>query len=126
MALTTCPDCGKQVSSAANACPNCGRPTVSSVKEPLPTKDPLRAAAYNFVLPGAGYFYVGRAGLGVAMLLMYFGPLYLVLFEGAITLVGWCALMVIVGAIDGALSARKWNDLQAARAKVRELERLAR
>jgi len=26
MALTTCPDCGKQVSTAAQSCPNCGRP----------------------------------------------------------------------------------------------------
>lgn len=26
MALTTCPDCGKQISDAAPACPGCGRP----------------------------------------------------------------------------------------------------
>ncbi len=26
MALTTCPDCGKEISTAAAACPNCGRP----------------------------------------------------------------------------------------------------
>lgn len=26
MALVTCPDCGKQISSTATACPNCGRP----------------------------------------------------------------------------------------------------
>jgi hypothetical protein len=27
MALTTCPDCNREISSAAPACPNCGRPT---------------------------------------------------------------------------------------------------
>lgn len=27
MALITCPECGKQVSSLAKACPNCGAPT---------------------------------------------------------------------------------------------------
>lgn len=26
MGLTTCPDCGRQVSTAADACPECGRP----------------------------------------------------------------------------------------------------
>lgn len=26
MALTTCPDCGKEVSTSAQACPGCGRP----------------------------------------------------------------------------------------------------
>lgn len=26
MALTTCPDCGREVSDAAPACPGCGRP----------------------------------------------------------------------------------------------------
>jgi uncharacterized membrane protein YvbJ len=26
MALTTCPDCGRQVSTAAATCPQCGRP----------------------------------------------------------------------------------------------------
>jgi uncharacterized membrane protein YvbJ len=31
MALTTCPDCGKEVSSQAPVCPNCGRPISASV-----------------------------------------------------------------------------------------------
>jgi len=31
MALTTCPDCGKSVSSQAPSCPSCGRPISASV-----------------------------------------------------------------------------------------------
>ena len=34
MALTTCPDCGKQISDAAPACPNCGRPMAASTATP--------------------------------------------------------------------------------------------
>jgi len=35
MALTTCPDCGKEISTAATACPHCGRPQV--VYQRVPT-----------------------------------------------------------------------------------------
>ena len=34
MALTTCPDCSREISTAAPACPNCGRPTSSPVLAP--------------------------------------------------------------------------------------------
>jgi formylglycine-generating enzyme required for sulfatase activity len=38
MALTTCPDCGKEVSDRAGACPNCGAPVLSAVlPDQLPT-----------------------------------------------------------------------------------------
>lgn len=32
MALTTCPDCGREVSQAAKACPGCGRPVTVAVQ----------------------------------------------------------------------------------------------
>lgn len=35
MSLTTCPDCGNQVSTEAVACPNCGRPASSRVTHNL-------------------------------------------------------------------------------------------
>lgn len=35
MALTTCPDCGKEISTLATACPNCGRP-MEKYQAPLP------------------------------------------------------------------------------------------
>jgi ribosomal protein L37E len=34
MALTNCPECGKEVSSQASACPHCGFPLVKSAQEP--------------------------------------------------------------------------------------------
>lgn len=37
MSLTTCPDCGKQMSTRARSCPNCGRPI------PQPARTAVRA-----------------------------------------------------------------------------------
>lgn len=34
MALMTCPDCNRQISSSAPACPNCGRPMKSAPLTP--------------------------------------------------------------------------------------------
>lgn len=34
MALTTCPDCGRQVSTSAEKCPNCGRPIFTGIRCP--------------------------------------------------------------------------------------------
>jgi membrane protein YdbS with pleckstrin-like domain len=36
MPLITCPDCGREVSSAAAACPQCGRPMTPSMSAPPP------------------------------------------------------------------------------------------
>lgn len=35
MALTRCPDCGREVSTAAAACPGCGRPIADSFWDAL-------------------------------------------------------------------------------------------
>ena len=35
MALTTCPDCGRQVSTEAAACPGCGRPMATTTRPPF-------------------------------------------------------------------------------------------
>jgi membrane protein YdbS with pleckstrin-like domain len=35
MALTTCPDCGRDVSTSAPACPHCGRPNAPAVAAPM-------------------------------------------------------------------------------------------
>jgi len=34
MALITCPDCKKEISSEAESCPNCGRPMSTAIKCP--------------------------------------------------------------------------------------------
>ena len=33
MALTTCPDCGRDVSASAPTCPHCGRPIATTVAQ---------------------------------------------------------------------------------------------
>lgn len=38
MALTTCPDCSKEISDAAPACPHCGRPMVAVASTPQGAK----------------------------------------------------------------------------------------
>jgi DNA-directed RNA polymerase subunit RPC12/RpoP len=38
MALTKCPECGKDVSSQASGCPHCGFPLVKPAREPPPIR----------------------------------------------------------------------------------------
>jgi uncharacterized membrane protein YdbT with pleckstrin-like domain len=40
MALTTCPDCGREISTAAPACPHCGRPNAPAVAAPVAAQSP--------------------------------------------------------------------------------------
>ncbi len=40
MPLTTCPDCGREISTAAPACPHCGRPNAPVVAAPAATPAP--------------------------------------------------------------------------------------
>ena len=44
MPLTSCPDCGREVSTAAPACPHCGRPTGPVVAPPPPQTAQTAAA----------------------------------------------------------------------------------
>ena len=39
MALITCPDCKKEISSSAESCPGCGRPMETSIKCPTCKSD---------------------------------------------------------------------------------------
>ena len=43
MALVNCPECGKQVSTAAATCPSCGFPVAAQLAEPAPAHDKLLA-----------------------------------------------------------------------------------
>ena len=51
MALNTCPDCGKAVSSLATVCPHCGRPMASQ---------PASAQTTGRVCPHCGSHQVGK------------------------------------------------------------------
>jgi membrane protein YdbS with pleckstrin-like domain len=45
MALVNCPECGREVSSAAPTCPSCGFPVAAQLAEPAPAHDKLLAEA---------------------------------------------------------------------------------
>lgn len=77
--------------------------------EPIPKKkDAATAILLNFVLPGAGYIYVGRKYFGVFVLLILTGCVWGFL-SGAVLgfLIG--GIIAIVAAIDGYLAVNKYN-----------------
>lgn len=47
MALITCPECGKQVSTRASACPHCGYPISTIMNNPEDRSESLRAGAVD-------------------------------------------------------------------------------
>ena len=61
MALINCPECGKQVSTAAKACPNCGYPVaerLGKTQEPTPKSPPGSNQVLAEVRPSWwGYFW---------------------------------------------------------------------
>ena len=86
MALVQCPECGKEVSSAAAACPGCGHPVlpahpivvstvvsnqaVVSNHDPAPSKSNLLAGCLGFCLGPVGLWYKGQWAAGWAWLVM--------------------------------------------------------
>jgi hypothetical protein len=69
MALVQCPECHKDVSSAAVSCPSCGHPILHVSNPPERTWSPGIAAVLSLVIPGAGQMYKGKVGSGLAWLL---------------------------------------------------------
>ena len=58
VALIQCPECGKEVSSAAAACPSCGHPVVAGQGPPNAPRQPLRwlvALALLVTVAAIGY-----------------------------------------------------------------------
>ena len=72
MALISCPECQKEVSSAADACPSCGHPILGvrrgQVVEAKSWSGGI-AALLSFLIPGAGQMYKGQVGVGIAWLI---------------------------------------------------------
>jgi hypothetical protein len=62
MPLITCPDCGKEISTAANACPSCGRPMAApAVPLPSPAPSPRKRGCLRAFLVIVGilvFFYI--------------------------------------------------------------------
>lgn len=72
MALTNCPECGREISDKATACPGCGAPVVAIASGTSSSSAPERAAA----IPTLGIVAV-VLGLG-AVIMPYFAAAFLV------------------------------------------------
>ncbi len=72
MALIRCPECGREVSSAAAACPSCGHPITGThtAAPPQAKWSPGIAAVLSLVIPGAGQMYKGSVGGGLVWLVV--------------------------------------------------------
>jgi len=74
MALIECPECGRDISSAAVSCPACGHPNLAPVYA-TPIEAPRKwspgvAAVLSLVIPGAGQMYKGSVGRGLLWLVV--------------------------------------------------------
>lgn len=100
MALITCPECQKEISSAAASCPGCGHPMMAPAQmaaaPPQAKWSGGIAALLSFLIPGAGQMYKGQVANG----LLWF----------VFVVAGYCALIVpglilhlfcIIGAASG-------------------------
>jgi zinc-ribbon domain len=72
VALIKCPECGKEVSSAAASCPSCGHPITGASQAPIQAPErkwsPGVAAVLSLVIPGAGQMYKGQIFSGLVWL----------------------------------------------------------
>ena len=100
MALIACPECGREVSSAAASCPQCGHPitrqAVVATTEPKAKWSPGIAAVLSLVIPGAGQMYKGKVGIGLVWLVVVFVGYLLLLIPGLIL-----HLICIINAASG-------------------------
>lgn len=76
MALISCPECAKQISSAAANCPDRGHPmfahptnSVGAQPTVQPKWNPGMAAVLSLVIPGAGQMYKGQVWNGIVWLI---------------------------------------------------------
>ncbi len=100
MALISCPECGREVSSAAASCPQCGHPitrqVVVATAEPQAKWSPGIAAVLSLVIPGAGQMYKGRVGIGLVWLVAVFLGYVVLVIPGLIL-----HLICIINAASG-------------------------
>jgi membrane protein YdbS with pleckstrin-like domain/endogenous inhibitor of DNA gyrase (YacG/DUF329 family) len=107
MALVQCPDCGRDVSTAASACPHCGRP-MTAVAAPSAAAPPPAAAREETLWHGTPsallvFGKVAGAALAIIVLLIvyYFGYQFLAPYSTIVWLViaaivVWQLLVVVL------------------------------
>ncbi len=64
MALTRCPECGKEISEQAQTCPHCGNPLRPVVVEKTSKHWKVAKLISWVVLVGGGYLFLRGYGLG--------------------------------------------------------------
>ena len=116
--LIKCPECGKEVSSEANACPFCGYPIKKSIianKEKY-TEDDIRELIFEAqyyekmrrwsLVTSLAMIIIGIIVciIGGAFIYRLFGPVLIVL--GIILVV----LGIIIGAVGGSVNTTKYNN----------------
>src|SRR5919198_997250 len=98
MALTTCPDCNRQVSTEATACPGCGRPIAGTA-----TARPLFSGSQEALGPqkSRGIYIILGVLLGVLGIHNFYAGYYV---RGAVqlaftVLLGWIGVGLIITGI---------------------------
>jgi hypothetical protein len=64
MALPTCPQCGNELSTSADACPQCGRPVTTRPVVTGRCWGKSDAAGLTLIVVGLGLFFTGMAWIG--------------------------------------------------------------
>lgn len=101
MALMACPECSREISTAAASCPGCGHPVLRPAAPAMPPAvsprwNPGIAAVLSLVIPGAGQMYKGQVGNGIVWLICVAIGYMLLVVPGLIL-----HLLCILGAASG-------------------------
>lgn len=80
MPLTTCPDCGREVSTAAPACPHCGRPNGPVLAAPQPqaqaatAEETLWRGSPSWLLLLGKFIWLAIAAIALPVAMLYYPP----------------------------------------------------
>jgi len=88
MALTKCPDCGKEVSSVAPTCPSCGHPIAAHTTELTSKKwKSMKLAAIALVILGIIFMFTDTEGSNMAVVstFMILGGITIGIYAKAMT-----------------------------------------
>jgi TM2 domain-containing membrane protein YozV len=105
MAILPCPECGREISSAAMACPGCGHP-VRGQPAIRDVKSPGLAAVLSALWSGLGQIYNGEIGKGVGIAICYVISILLI---GAIIGIVSTPIIWIWGMVDAYRTAERLN-----------------
>ncbi len=111
MPLASCPDCGRDVSTAAAACPQCGRPMTPSMSAPQPHpgggKEETLWHGTPSLLLLLGKILTAALTVIVLMLIVYFGWNFFAAYSQIIWLVILAVVISQIGVIVVALARIK-------------------